>query len=413
MTTLKATVSIASLSVALLLAGCGGGSTDGHGQQAAQGVAIGEPSPVPVAADFIQLAQQQSCADIRNRLFVIDGKEVFWDRAGSCPDNAATQRLYGANPQTILCETSDTLAGPHTFCANDEVRKLFETIQQNVDAPGLGLDSTHKVQYIPFLPKSGTAIAFQTLVADMRSGVTEPKNVVVRDPAAWQQLWNQHIANRVPAPGLPNVDFTAKMVLAVFTGNRAMGCGSMGITHVSSKDGQMVVDYEDRSSPMGRMCPNIVTSPVSMVMVDRNDAPVNFQVHQVRLLASEVLDQRVESGVKDARNVVIKDRDALDALWLEYAPIGAPVPDVDFSSQMVIGVFLGTKPNACYGTSIDTVSTDGSRITVRHTDSTPAMGALCGTRYGSSPAELIVLGRSDLPVDFAADNRPLSPALGL
>jgi hypothetical protein len=411
MTTLKATVSIASLSAALLAA-CGGGSTEGHGQQAAQGVAIGEPSPVPVAADFIEVAQQQSCADTKNHLFVIDGKEVFWDRAGNCPDNAATQRLYGANPQTVLCETSDTLAGPRTFCANDEVRKLFEIIQQNVDAPGLGLDSTHKVQYIPFLPKSGTAIAFQTLVADMRSGVTEPKNVVVRDAAAWQQLWTQHIANRVPAPGLPNVDFTARMVIAVFTGNRAMGCGSMGITHVSSKDGQMVVDYEDRSSPMGRMCPNIVTSPVSMVMVDRNDAQVDFQVHQAQLLASEVLDQRADSGVKDARNVVIKDKAALAALWLEHAGTSAPVPDVDFSTQMVIGVFLGSKPNACYGTDIDTVSTDGNRITIRHTDSTPAMGVLCAMHV-ASPAELLVLGRSDLPVDFAADNRPLSPALGL
>ena len=401
------------MTAALLLAGCGGStSTDGHGQQAAQGVAIGEPSPVPVAADFISIAQQQSCTDIKNHLFLIDGKEVFWDRAGSCPDNGATQRLYGANTQTILCETSDTLAGPRTFCANDEVRKLFEIIQQNVDAPGLGLDSTHKVQYIPFLPKSGTAIAFQTLVADMRSGVTEPKNVVVRDAAAWQQLWTQHIANRVPAPGLPNVDFTARMVIAVFTGNRAMGCGSMGITHVSSKDGQMVVDYEDRSSPMGRMCPNIVTSPVSMVMVDRNDAPVDFEVHHVQLLASELLDQRTNSGVQDARNVVIKDKVALGTLWLEHAPVGSPTPDIDFSTKMVIGVFLGTKPNGCFGTNIDSISTDGSRISVRHTDSTPAMGVLCAMHV-TSPAELVVVDRSDLPVDFTGGNMPLSPALGL
>jgi hypothetical protein len=412
MTTLKAAVSIASLSAALLAACGGGGSTEGHGQQAAQGVAIGEPSPVPVAADFIQVAQQQSCADTKNHLFIIDGKEVFWDRAGSCPDNAATQRLYGSNPQTILCETSDTLAGPRTFCANDEARKLFETIQQNVDAPGLGLDSTHKVEYIPFLPRSGSAIAFQSLVADMRSGVTQPQNVVVRDQAAWQQLWTQHTASRVPAPNLPNVDFTTKMVIAVFTGNRAMGCGSMGIVHVGSQDGKMVVDYEDRQSPMGRMCPNIVTSPVSMVMVDRNDAPVDFQVHQVQLLANEVLDHSADSGVKDARNVVIKDKATLAALWLEHAGAGTPVPDVDFSSQMVVGVFLGSKPNACYGTNIDTVSTDGSRITVRHTDSTPAMGVMCAMHV-ASPAELLVLGRSDLPVEFAGGNMPLSPALGL
>ena len=69
-----------------LLSACGGGSST-HDQQATPGIAIGEPPPVAlVTAPFIVMARTASCSDTRNRLFVIDGKQVFWDHAGQCAD---------------------------------------------------------------------------------------------------------------------------------------------------------------------------------------------------------------------------------------------------------------------------------------------------------------------------------------
>ena len=52
---------------------------------------------------FVARAREEVCAGTRNRLFVIDGKQVFWDRAGNCGDNSYAQRLYGATPDVLLC----------------------------------------------------------------------------------------------------------------------------------------------------------------------------------------------------------------------------------------------------------------------------------------------------------------------
>jgi hypothetical protein len=396
---------------ALLLASCGGGDTQTttRSQQASQGIAVGEPNGgAPVASEFVKIAQQESCSSVKNRLYLIDGKQVFWDRAGTCPDNAYAQRLYGATPEAVLCEMTDTLAGPRTFCANDTVRKLFETIQANLNLPNLGLDGSHKVELIPFLPRSGTSIAYETLSKGPFSGVTQAQNVVVRDQASWDKLWAAHASGRPDAGAAPKVDFTSKMVVGVFEGDQPLGCGNMGIVRIGSQDGAMVVDYEERMGAPDMACIAVVTYPMQLVLVDRNDAKVEFVAHKVQLLSATALDATSNSGVRDMRNVVVKDKDTWAKLWVEHAGKSRPLPDVDFGKQMVIGVFLGNRANGCYATRIDTISTDGKKIAVRHTDSVPGPGVLC-TLNIPSPAELVAVGRSDLPVEFAGDAVTVGP----
>jgi hypothetical protein len=420
MNMLKSITTLVALAAAVTLAGCGGGSTAtvGHSQQSSD-VSTGGGSSGPVAADFIKVAQAESCSDIKNRLYLIDGKEVFWDRAGNCPDNAYVQRLYGANPQTVLCETTDTIGGPKTFCANDSMRALFETIQRGVDQPGLGLDSTHKVEQILFLPKSGTAIPFLTVASDGHTGVAQQRDVVVRDQAAFDKLWAEHVSDRTPAPRAPAVDFTTKMVVGVFAGNVA-SCGNMGIAGVRSQDGKMVVDIELRAPSPTIACPAVILTPMQLVLVDRNDAPVEFVRHNVELLAALSLDSTNMSGVHDRRDLVIKDKDAWARLWAEHTSqvrtvndtgtpsVPRPLPDVDFTTQMVIGVFLGMGGNGCNSTSISSVSSDGKTITVRHSDTVPGIGIMC-TMYVPSPAQLVTVPRSDLPVQFVREVRVINP----
>lgn len=137
----------AALAGALSLAGCGGGGGTIADQLAGQGVAVGEPNGVtPIAADFIAKAQEASCTDQRNRLFMIDKSMVFWDRAGTCPDNAYSRNLYGATPQALLCSIADSVAGPQTICADDKLRALLNLIVANLDRTDLGLGASHQVE---------------------------------------------------------------------------------------------------------------------------------------------------------------------------------------------------------------------------------------------------------------------------
>jgi hypothetical protein len=140
---------------ALTLAGCGGaGGTMAQGPLAGQGVAVGEPSgAAPVTSEFVVRAQEANCSDQRNRLFMIDKRMVFWDRAGSCPDNAYGRTLFGATPQTVLCSVADSIAGPRTTCNDEQARALFDTIVANLDKSDLGLGSSHQVEAIAIPPK--------------------------------------------------------------------------------------------------------------------------------------------------------------------------------------------------------------------------------------------------------------------
>jgi hypothetical protein len=392
------------LAGALVLASCGGGdsATPTPAQQASQGIAVGEPNGgAPVVSEFVKLAQGQSCTDFHNRLYVIDGKQVFWDRAGNCPDMGYSQTLYGYAPEQLLCQRADSIAGPRTFCADDKSRALFDIILQNLDKPDLGL-AGHKVEQVAMLPAAGTAIAFETVASSLHSAITQSRTSVVKDAAALNALWAEHAKFQVPAPDAPKVDFSHQMVLAVFGGGLPNPCHSMGINRVASTGDKIVVEYAEYDMTPVRICTQMVIEPMQLVVVERSDAPVEFVKTKAVSQGFATIGQSTRSGVSEPRNVVVKDAAAWAALWAQHAGPQADVPPVDFASQMVAGVFLGKQPNGCYGTTIQRVSLAANKLTVLHADSVPGMGVMC-TLQITTPAHLVVVDRTDAEPVFGKE----------
>jgi hypothetical protein len=98
---------------------------------------------------FIESARGAYCADVRNRLFLIDDAMVLWDRAGRCADNGYQQVLYGRTPGEVLCSSSDSIAGPMKRCEAPSYAEIFEVMIAHLDTPGLGLGPEHKVERLP------------------------------------------------------------------------------------------------------------------------------------------------------------------------------------------------------------------------------------------------------------------------
>ncbi|WP_457652579.1 hypothetical protein [Rhodocaloribacter sp.] len=98
---------------------------------------------------FIETAKKAGCADEANRLFLIDGEMVFWDRRGACADARFSFTLFGRTPDEVLCQSYDSFAGPMTSCP-EAFADLFETIITHLDAEDLGLGADHTVEPIPF-----------------------------------------------------------------------------------------------------------------------------------------------------------------------------------------------------------------------------------------------------------------------
>lgn len=393
---------------ALLLAACGGGggaapSSPAQTAGGSQGVAVGEPHPgAPARDEFVALARDAQCADQRNRLYVIDGKQVLWDRAGSCADNAHVLSLYGLTPGQLLCASSDTIAGPRTSCSEESYRGMFDTISRHLDEADLGLGASHKVEVLSFLPKPGP-VPFEPLLQDDYSGVTLKQNVVVRDAASFERLWNEHFLGRSPAQPLPKVDFTRKMVVGVFTGAQPTGCRSVSITKTAVEGRQMTVEYEISTLMTVAVCTQANTAPVSMAVVDRTDGAVEFVGITPEHLAFSSLDLDNNSGITKADTVIVKDAASWSALWAQHKRNTVPAlpePVVDFNKFMVVAVFAGSKPNGCYSTTLSNLYRSGRVINVTRIDRLPAPGAVC-PQVVTAPAHLIMIERSDDPVEVA------------
>lgn len=398
----------AVVGVGVALAACGGGGSEGasvmKNQTAGQGIAVGEPNGgVPVVSEYIKMAQEASCASTRNNLYVVDSKYVLWDRAGSCADNSYGTVLMGATPQAVLCSSGDSIAGPRTSCTDESKRALFDTMLKNLDKADLGLGAGHKVEPVSFLPKSGTPIPFKTIVADTFSNIETPREVVIKDAAAWSALWAEHSKARIAAP---EVDFSRNMLVAVFQGNANPVCGSFDFVHVGSKDGKLLVEYEIRDLSPVATCLAVVTQPMRVALVPKVDVPVEIRKIVSDYYNFKPVEPFVRTQIHDPRNVVVRDEAAWATLWAEHAGKDVALPKIDFSKQMVIGVFRGAQPDGCRSTSIGAVDFRDGKLKVVHVDTVPGEGIVC-TMAIVYPAALVIVNRSDAPVEFIREVRTI------
>lgn len=98
---------------------------------------------------FIEMAGQASCARDQNRLYVIDGDKVLWERRDlRCADASYEVVLFGASPDELLCRIGDSIAGPQLSCQDESLRPMFDTIIKHTGEADLGLGSDHTVEQI-------------------------------------------------------------------------------------------------------------------------------------------------------------------------------------------------------------------------------------------------------------------------
>jgi hypothetical protein len=83
-----------------------------------------------------------------------------------------------------------------------------------------------------------------------------------------------------------------------------------------------------------------------------------------------------QSHIDEAKQVLVRTDAEWTKLWQQHAP-SQPRPGVDFSKEMVVGVFMGSRPNAGFSTAIvsATAAPSGALI-VRYTETTPGAGSV-------------------------------------
>ena len=122
---------------------------------------------------------------------------------------------------------------------------------------------------------SAQPLVFETVLQSQQSAITTARQVTVRDASAWTSLWHEHTTNDSPAPPAPVVDFTKKLVLGVFLGQRPNFCYNVAVESVEMVGKQKIaVKYREMKS--SGSCLQAVANPVHCVTVDRQNLPVEF-----------------------------------------------------------------------------------------------------------------------------------------
>jgi PrcB C-terminal len=110
------------------------------------------------------------------------------------------------------------------------------------------------------------------------------------------------------------------------------------------------------------------------------------------------LDKGSASQISIPREVIVRDRAEWAALWSAHAP-GRPQPEVDFSSEMVVGVFVGTRPTAGFAVEIVGYRAVGSDVVVQYAEAIPPRGAITA-QVLTSPFHLVVVPKQTGNVTF-------------
>jgi hypothetical protein len=104
------------------------------------------------------------------------------------------------------------------------------------------------------------------------------------------------------------------------------------------------------------------------------------------------------SNQQDARQVTVRTAAEWTALWKEHAPT-AKMPTVDFAKNMVVGIFLGTKPSDGHHVEIVGVRTQDKDLIVEYVQRQPGRGTMAA-QILTEPYHLVAVAKHPGPVRF-------------
>jgi PrcB C-terminal len=110
--------------------------------------------------------------------------------------------------------------------------------------------------------------------------------------------------------------------------------------------------------------------------------------------APRVLDKGDRSQIMSAREVVVRTAAEWDALWRAHLPTRQPGA-VDFSKDMVVGVFLGSRPTPGYGVTIVSAVEEGNVLRVRYRETSPPADAIAA-QVITFPYQIVAIPKSTL-----------------
>jgi hypothetical protein len=111
-----------------------------------------------------------------------------------------------------------------------------------------------------------------------------------------------------------------------------------------------------------------------------------------------------QSNVDDAKQVLVRTEAEWTKLWNQHAP-DHPRPRVDFAKEMVVAVFMGSRPNAGFSTAITSAMAANGALVVRYKETMPGPGTV-SAQILTFPYHIAAIAKADVKdVKFQKDEK--------
>ena len=104
------------------------------------------------------------------------------------------------------------------------------------------------------------------------------------------------------------------------------------------------------------------------------------------------------SGIDRSEQLVVRTAADWQSLWRRHAP-SRPAPTVDFTKQMIVAVFLGSRPSGGYQAEITGVRSDGKTLIVQWLERRPGPGQMAA-QVMTAPSHIVAVPRHEGEVRF-------------
>jgi PrcB C-terminal len=114
--------------------------------------------------------------------------------------------------------------------------------------------------------------------------------------------------------------------------------------------------------------------------------------------AFRTVEKGSQSNIDSARPVVIRSSGEWAAFWKTHN-FDRPAPPVDFDKEMVLGVFMGSRPTAGYTVAITSVADRDGTLVVTFRETSPRPGTMTA-QVLTSPYHIVATAKRSGEVKF-------------
>lgn len=235
-----------------------------------------------------------------------------------------------------------------------------------------------------------------------QSLITQARNIVIQNQGAFDTYWKEHTGEaRAPR----DVDFNKELLIAVHLGQRTSGGYRVIIQSVQrTKPGEIKVSFVENAPAPGGFTAAVMTSPFEIVRVERANAVGSFVFEgRKRTGASELpvfgndfswrtyMADTIGGGPREFTRAVASAQE-FEAYWSQIGQPGRAPTDIDWNSEMLLVMHLGTRGTTGYDVLVDRLEVVPGGLVVHYLEKAPAEGQR--TRVtATSPYVVIRLAR--------------------